>query len=65
MSQQAQIYLINEIHRAMNYCVDEYDITWVEAVGCLQMALHKLTERAVKETIDEAGAGNDSEKQDA
>jgi hypothetical protein len=42
MSKEAQQYLVNETRRVINYCIDEYDITWAEAVGCMYMLLHSL-----------------------
>lgn len=40
MSRPGQDYLLEEIRKAISYCALEYDMTWAEAIGCLEMSKH-------------------------
>jgi len=54
MSEGGQQYLLTEIRRAIDYAIDEYDITWPEVIGCLYMGLHYITTLAYdKDSEDE------------
>jgi len=46
MSKAGQNYLLSESRKSVEYCAREYDITWAEAVGCLEMIAHYYTDLA-------------------
>ena len=48
MGKAGQAYFIETIRKAIEYCAMEYDMTWVEAIGCLHMAAHHYAMVAFK-----------------
>lgn len=50
MSKSGQEYLIRQVIAATNYCAQEFDMTWIEAVGVLHMIAHHFSQFALEDT---------------
>lgn len=61
MSKAGQNYLIQEIRRAIEYCAQEYDMTWAEAIGCLNMCSHYYNDLAFDSNYEDEDDEEDSE----
>ena len=56
MSIQAQTHLLDDIKKAINYSIDEYEISYAEVVGILMLAIQGVSQAACmqnNETEDE------------
>jgi len=53
MSKAGQNFLLQEIRRAIEYCAKEYDMTWAEAIGCLNMCIHYYNDLAFNSDYEE------------
>ena len=53
MSKPGQNFLLGEIRKAVEYCAREYDMTWAETIGCLEMTKHYYIDIAFSTNKDE------------
>jgi hypothetical protein len=53
MSKSGQNYLLSEVRKSVEYCAREYEMTWAEAVGCLDMIKHYYIDMAFSINIEE------------
>ena len=61
MSVEGQMYLLEKVSVAVDYCAMEYDMTWAEAIGVLQMSIVYYANRAY-ENSEEGDDEDDSEQ---
>jgi hypothetical protein len=52
MSDTGQQHLLEEIRRAINHTIDEYEISYPEVLGCLMMAIQWTSDAALKAEKD-------------
>ena len=55
MSKSGQNYLLENIRKSIEYCAREYEMTWVEVIGCLEMTKCYYAEIAFGDGLEEEG----------
>ena len=46
MSIEAQTRLLEDIRKSINYCIDEYNVSYAEVVGVLMLAIQHVSASA-------------------
>lgn len=52
MSKPGQNYLLESVRKSIEYCAHEYEMTWAEAIGCLEMIKHYYVDLAFDMNLD-------------
>lgn len=63
MSKQGQNYLLESVRKAIEYCAREYDMTWAEAIGCLEMIKHYYVDLAFDLNMDKEEEETEEEEE--